>query len=128
MSNLAQTDPASLLAIREGHVPADRGLGRLRSIRVGGALLDLFVREGKDVVACSHLILSIPLWIAMIVAVASPIIPLAMRSYARSSWAKPMALGSCLLQIWLSLVCEQVLRRARPYRGARASRAVEVPR
>ena len=57
--------------------------------------------------------LSIPLWCAMGVAVVSPLLPASMRPDPRLI-AFANAVGFALLQIWLALVTEEVLRRRRP--------------
>jgi hypothetical protein len=58
--------------------------------------------------------LSVPLWIAMLIAVTGPLLPTSMRP-SPTFVSTANAIGFLTLQLWLGLVTEAVLRRARPY-------------
>ncbi len=57
--------------------------------------------------------LSVPLWIAMGIAVLSPLLPASARPDPKLI-ALANAVGFTLMQLWLALVTEEVLRRRRP--------------
>ena len=73
-----------------------------------------FARAGTWSRALSWL--SVPLWLAMGVAVISPLLPAAIRPSAHFV-SSANGVGFLLLQLWLALVTEQVLVRRRPYQA-----------
>jgi hypothetical protein len=109
---LAQTDRDAYLEFEREIFPLTAGLGALGYTFAALGWTWCFA-AGKT---WSRLLtyLSFPLWATMGVAVVGPLLPVGVRpSPAFVSAAN--GLGFIQLQLWLGLVTEQVLRRARPY-------------
>jgi len=109
---LAQTDPAAYLALERTIFPLTAGWGALFYTLAALGWTWCFVRGGVWSRALS--ILSVPLWLTMFVAVTAPLLPADFRPSA-SFVSIANAIGFLQLQLWLALVTEQVLRRARPF-------------
>lgn len=108
---LARTDPDAYLALEKEIFPLTAGIGALLYTFAALGWTWCFARAGTWSRALT--ILSIPLWSTMLVAVIGPLLPEGYRpSPAFVSAAN--GLGFVQLQVWLGLVTEQVLRRARP--------------
>ncbi len=108
---LASTDPTAYLALERTIFPLTAGWGALLYTLAALGWTWCFARAGTWSRLLS--ILSVPLWATMLVAVVAPLLPAADRpSAAFVSVAN--GLGFLQLQLWLALVTEQVLRRARP--------------
>lgn len=108
---LAETDAAAYLALERSIFPLTAGVAAILYTLAGYAWTYCFARAGAWSRALS--ILSVPLWIAMSAAVVSPVLPPAIRP-APTVVSTLNGLGFTLLQVWLALVTEEVLRRARP--------------
>ena len=108
---LARTDSAAYLALEREIFPLTAGLGALLYTCAALGWTWCFARAGTWSRALT--LLSIPLWGTMVVAVVGPLLPPAHRpSPAFVSAAN--GLGFMQLQVWLGLVTEEVLKRARP--------------
>lgn len=109
---LAPSDPAAYLALERQLFPLTAGWGALFYTLGALGWTWCFARAGTWSRALT--ILSVPLWLTMIVAVFAPLLPSAMRPSALFV-STANGLGFLQLQVWLGLVTEQVLRRARPH-------------
>ncbi|MCX5748400.1 MAG: DUF2071 domain-containing protein [Proteobacteria bacterium] len=108
---LAATDPTAYLTLERAIFPLTAGWGALFYTLAALGWTWSFARAGTWTRLLT--ILSIPLWSTMLVAVVSPLLPADVRpSPLFVSTAN--GLGFIQLQLWLALVTEQVLRRARP--------------
>lgn len=108
---LARTDSAAYLALEREIFPLTAGLGALLYTCAALGWTWCFARAGTW--SRTLTLLSIPLWATMVVAVVGPLLPPAYRpSPAFVSAAN--GLGFMQLQVWLGLVTEEVLKRARP--------------
>jgi hypothetical protein len=105
---LAESDPAAYLAFERAIFPLTSTWGALLYTLAALGWTWCFARAGTWSRALS--ILSVPLWLTMLVAVTAP---LAGASPSFTSIAN--GAGFLQLQLWLALVTEQVLRRARPF-------------
>lgn len=108
---LAQRDPSAYLALERAIFPLTAGWGALFYTLAALGWTWCFARAGTWSRALS--LLSAPLWTTMLVAVTAPLLPEAHRPSARFV-STANGVGFLLLQVWLGLVSEQVLRRARP--------------
>ena len=109
---LAQTNADAYLVLEREMFPLTAGLGALLYTVAALGWTWCFAAAGTWSRPLTYL--SIPLWGTMVVAVVGPLLPAALRpSPAFVSAAN--GLGFMQLQVWLGLVTEQVLRRARPY-------------
>ena len=109
---LAQTDAAAYMTLEREIFPLTAGLGALLYTIAALGWTWCFARGGTWSRTLTYL--SIPLWATMVVAVVGPLLP----AQARPSPAFVSAangLGFMQLQVWLGLVTEEVLRRARPF-------------
>jgi len=108
---LARTDAAAYLALERTIFPLTAGWGALFYTLSALGWTWCFARGGT----WSRLLtmLSVPLWLTMVVAVVSPLLPSSVRPSAKFV-STANGIGFVMLQIWLGLVTEQVLRRARP--------------
>jgi hypothetical protein len=105
---LAHGDPARYLAFERQIFPLTASWGALLYTLAALGWTWCFARGGAWSRALS--IFSAPLWLTMAVAVTSPVLG---ASPGFTSIAN--AAGFLQLQVWLALVTEQVLRRARPF-------------
>ncbi|MEO8706202.1 MAG: DUF2071 domain-containing protein [Kofleriaceae bacterium] len=108
---LAQTDPEAYLAFERAVFPLTAGWGALCYTLAALGWTWCFARAGTWSRALT--ILSVTVWPTMLVAVIAPLLPEAQRPSA-GFVSVANGLGFLQLQIWLALVTEQVLRRARP--------------
>ncbi|MDB5212835.1 MAG: hypothetical protein JWO86_762 [Myxococcaceae bacterium] len=108
---LARSDPAAYLALEHEIFPLTAGLGALLYTIAALGWTWCFARAGTWSRALT--LLSIPLWSTMLVAVVGPLLPAAHRPNPAFVSAAN-GLGFMQLQVWLGLVTEEVLRRARP--------------
>ncbi len=108
---LAQVDPAAYLELERALFPLTAGWGALFYTLGALGWTWSFARAGAWSRALTFL--SVTVWTTMLVAVVSPLLPEAARPIARFV-STANALGFVQLQVWLGLVTEQVLRRARP--------------
>jgi hypothetical protein len=109
---LAQTDAAAYFALERTIFPLTAAWGALFYTLAALGWTWCFARAGTWSRALT--LLSVPLWATMLVAVGGPLLPAAHRpSPAFVSAAN--GLGFTQLQLWLGLVTEAVLRRARPF-------------
>ena len=112
---LAQRDPAAYLALEREIFPLTAGWAALAYTLSALAWTWCFARAGTWSRALTWL--SVTTWASMGVAVVSPLLPEGVRpSPVFVSTAN--GLGFLQLQVWLALVTEQVLRRARPYEAS----------
>lgn len=109
---LAQTDGVAYLALERELFPLTAGFGALGYTLAALCWTWCFAKAGTWSRALS--ILSVTTWLAMLVAVISPLVPEAQRPSAKFV-SIANAIGFAQMQVWLFLVAEQVLRRARPY-------------
>ena len=108
---LAGTDPAAYFALEREIFPLTAAWGALFYTLAALGWTWCFARAGTWSRTLS--MLSVPLWATMLVAVGGPLLPAPLRpSPAFVSVAN--GLGFLQLQLWLGLVTEAVLRRARP--------------
>ncbi len=108
---LAQTDAGAYLAFERQVFPLTAAWGALFYTLAALGWTYSFAKAGTWSRALT--LLSVPLWSVMGIAVVSPLLPLAMRpSSAFVSAAN--GIGFTLLQVWLVMVTEKVLKRARP--------------
>ncbi|MBS2011471.1 MAG: DUF2071 domain-containing protein [Deltaproteobacteria bacterium] len=112
---LAQSgDAGRYLALEREIFPLTAGLGALLYTVAALGWTWCFAKAGTWSRALTAL--SVPLWATMAVAVVGPLLPEGARpSPAFVSIAN--GLGFMQLQVWLGLVTEEVLRRARPHEG-----------
>ena len=107
----AQTDPSAYLALEREIFPLTAAWGALFYTLAALGWTWCFARAGTWSRALT--LLSVPLWATMLVAVGGPLLPAPYRpSPAFVSAAN--GLGFLQLQVWLGLVTEAVLLRARP--------------
>jgi hypothetical protein len=109
---LAQTDAAAYLALEREIFPLTAGWGALFYTLAALAWTWCFARAKTW--SRTLTTLSVPLWATMIVAVTAPLLPDAWRPSAKFVSTANGA-GFLMLQVWLALVTEQVMRRARPF-------------
>ena len=109
---LAQSDAAGYLAFEARIFPLTAGWGALFYTLAALGWTYCFARAGTWSKVLSWL--SVPLWSCMAIAVVSPLLPEGVRP-SPSFVSGANAAGFLLLQLWLGLVTEQVLRRRRPY-------------
>jgi hypothetical protein len=109
---LAQTDPAAYLVFEREVFPLTAGWGALFYTFAALGWTYCFARAGTWSRLLSFL--SVPLWCSMFVAVVAPLLPPALRPSA-GFVSIANGLGFLQLQIWLGLVTEAVLHRARPF-------------
>jgi len=108
---LARTDASAYLTLERAIFPLTAGWGALLYTLAGLGWTWCFAKAGVWSRALTAL--SVPLWSTLFVAVVGPLLPEGRRpSPAFVSIAN--GVGFLLLQVWLGLVTEQVLRRARP--------------
>lgn len=105
---LARTDPAAYLALERELFPLTAAWAALGYTLAALAWTWCFARAG----AWSRTLtwLSAIVWPTMLVAVTGPLVGLGATAVAIAN-----AVGFVQLQLWLALVSEQVLRRARPF-------------
>ena len=108
---LAERDPAAYLVLERAIFPLTAGLGALLYTMAALGWTWCFARAGTW--SRTLTLLSIPLWSTMLVAVIGPLLPAGHRPSAAFVSAAN-GLGFMQLQVWLGLVTEAVLRRARP--------------
>lgn len=108
---LAQTDAAAYLAFEARMFPLTAAWGALFYTLAALGWTYAFAKAGTWSRALTRL--SIPLWSVMVVAVVSPLLPRGIRPSAGFVSAAN-GVGFTLLQVWLWLVTERVLLRARP--------------
>lgn len=109
---LAAADPAAYLALEARLFPLTAAWGALGYTLAALGWTYCFWRAGTWSRLLSFL--SLPLWLTMFVAVGGPLLPAPYRpSPAFVSTAN--GIGFLLLQLWLGLVSEAVLLRARPF-------------
>lgn len=109
---LAHTDATAYLALERVLFPLTAGYGALGYTLAALGWTWCFARAGTWSRALS--VLSVTTWSTMAVAVVSPLLPDGVRP--RPAFVSVVnAIGFFQLQVWLLLVAEQVLRRARPY-------------
>jgi hypothetical protein len=106
--DLVHGDPAVYLAFERAIFPLTAAWGALGYTLAALGWTWCFAAAGTWSRALS--ILSVPLWLIMVIAVTAPLAG-APPSFTSSA----NAAGFLLLQVWLGLVTEQVLRRARPF-------------
>lgn len=109
---LARTDSAAYLAFERELFPLTAGWGALFYTLAALGWTYSFARAKTWSRALS--ILSVPLWAAMLVAVVSPLLPASVKP-SPGFVSAANGVGFLLLQAWLGLVTEKVLRRARPF-------------
>lgn len=110
--SLAQRDPTAYLELERALFPLTAGYGALGYTIAALGWTYCFAKAGTWSRALS--VLSVTTWATMFVAVIAPLLP---ESSRPSSTFVSVAngIGFFQLQIWLFLVAEYVLRRARPY-------------
>ncbi len=104
-------DPGAYLALEKEIFPLTAGWGALLYTSAALGWTYCFARGGTWSRALT--IASGPLWLTMFVAVLAPLLPEAQRP-SPSFVSVANALGFLQLQVWLALVTEKVLERARP--------------
>jgi hypothetical protein len=109
---LAQTDPDAYLALEREIFPLTAGLAALLSTIAALGWTWCFASGRTWSRTLTYL--SIPLWATMVVAVVGPLLPAQLRP-TPAFVSAANGLGFMQLQVWLGLVTEEVLRRARPY-------------
>jgi len=109
---LAQTDATAYMILEREMFPLTAGLGALLYTIAALGWTWCFAAGGTWSRTLTYL--SIPLWGTMAVAVVGPLLPSAVRP-SPTFVSAANGLGFLQLQVWLGLVTEQVLRRARPY-------------
>lgn len=108
---LAQTDPAAYFALERAIFPLTAAWGALFYTLAALGWTWCFARAGTWSRALT--LLSVPLWATMLVAVGGPLLPASLRP-SPAFVSTSNGLGFLQLQLWLGLVTEAVLRRARP--------------
>ncbi|MGE0327013.1 MAG: hypothetical protein AB7S68_32120 [Polyangiaceae bacterium] len=108
---LAQTDSVAYFALERELFPLTAGWGAVCYTLAALGWTYAFAKAGT----WSRLLsaLSVPLWLAMAIAASSPVLPEGIRPSSQCISAAN-AVGFALLQVWLGLVTERVLMRARP--------------
>jgi hypothetical protein len=109
---LARTDRVAYLAFENEMFPLTAGVGA--SFYTLAALGWTWCFAAAKTWSRALTVLSVPTWLAMGVAVVGPLLPASVRPSA-TFVSSANAVGFVLLQVWLGLVTEAVLRRARPY-------------
>jgi hypothetical protein len=109
--DLARADATAYLAFERWAFPLTAGYGALFYTLAALGWTACFARGGAWSRALTRL--SFPLWATMAVAVSAALLPPSLRPPAGFVSAAN-ALGFLLLQVWLGLVTERVLRRFRP--------------
>ncbi len=108
---LARTDPSAYFELEAGLFPLTAGWGAVCYTLAALGWTYCFVKAGTWSRWLS--VLSVPLWCAMVIAASSPLLPQGNRPSSQFI-SGANALGFGLLQVWLGLVAERVLLRARP--------------
>ncbi len=108
---LAQTDAAAYLAFERQVFPLTAAWGALFYTLAALGWTYSFAKAGTWSRALT--LLSVPLWSVMGIAVVSPLLPPGMRPSSAFVSASN-GIGFTLLQVWLVMVTEKVLQRARP--------------
>jgi hypothetical protein len=109
---LAQTDAAAYLALEREIFPLTAGWGALFYTLSALGWTYCFARAKTWSRVLT--VLSVPLWATMIVAVTAPLLPPSLRP-SPTFVSSANGAGFLMLQVWLALVTEQVMRRARPF-------------
>ncbi len=109
---LASSHPAAYLALERELFPLTAGWGALFYTLAALGWTWCFARAGTWSRTLTYL--SVPLWASMVVAVVSPLLPAALRP-GPAFVSAANGLGFLQLQVWLGLVSEAVLLRARPF-------------
>ena len=109
---LAQTDAVAYLSLEHELFPLTAGYGALGYTLAAFGWTWCFAMAGTWSKTLS--ILSVTTWATMLVAVISPLLPEGQRPSA-TFVSVANGIGFFQMQLWLFLVAEQVLRRARPY-------------
>jgi hypothetical protein len=109
--DLARTDATAYLDLERALFPLTAGWGALLYTVAALGWTWCFARAGTWSRALTFL--SVPLWMTMGVAVVAPLLPATLRPGPRIV-STLNGLGFLQLQVWLALVTEAVLRRARP--------------
>ncbi len=107
---LAAGDPSAYLAFEHAIFPLTAAWAALGYTFAALGWTACFARAGTWSRALT--VLSVPLWLVMLVATCAPLLP-SPPSPRFVSTAN--GIGFVLLQLWLGLVAEQVLRRRRPF-------------
>lgn len=110
--SLAGADPEAYVALERALFPLTAGWGALFYTLAALGWTACFARGGTWSRALT--VLSGPVWATMGVAVVSPLLPLGLRP-GPAFVSAANGLGFLQLQVWLGLVTEEVLFRARPY-------------
>lgn len=105
---LARTDPIAYLVIEREIFPLTAGWGALFYTLAALGWTSCFARAGTWSRVLT--LLSLPLWVTMAVAAAGTLVGTSPAFVSIANGA-----GFLQLQLWLALVTEQVLRRARPF-------------
>lgn len=113
--SLAAADPAAYLALEREIFPLTAGWAALGYTLAALGWTWAFAGAGTWSRALTWL--SVTTWTSMGVAVVSPLLPTAVRPSA-GFVATANGVGFLQLQVWLALVAEEVLRRARPTEGS----------
>jgi len=108
---LAQTDAAAYLAFEREMFPLTAAWGALFYTLAALGWTYSFAKAGTWSRALTRL--SVPLWLVMLIAVTSPLLPSNVRPPSGFVSAAN-GVGFTLLQLWLLMVTEKVLQRARP--------------
>lgn len=108
----AQTDPELYLSMERGLFPLTAGLGAV--LYTSAALFWTWCFAAAKTWSRTLSMLSFPLWLGMIVASTSPLLPTSIRP-PPAVIAAVNGVSFVLLQLWLGLVTEHVLRRRRPF-------------
>ncbi len=109
---LAERDVAAYLALERTLMPMTSVWAAVLYTLAGLGWTFAFARAGVWSRALTWL--SPPVWSAMTIAVASPLLPPAIRP-SSAAVAAANAVGFLLLQVWLALLAEAALRRRRPF-------------
>jgi len=109
---LAGRDPDAYFAFERAIFPLTAGWGAIGYTFAALGWTLCFARAGTWSRVLT--LLSVPLWGTMLVATCAPLLPEALRPSAQFV-ATANGVGFVMLQLWLALVTEQVLRRARPF-------------
>ena len=107
-------DHAAYLALEKEIFPLTAGVGALLYTIAALGWTWCFAAAGTWSRALTFL--SVPLWATMAVAVVGPLLPVGMRP-SPGFVSVANGLGFMQLQVWLGLVTEAVLHRARPFEG-----------
>ncbi len=110
--SLAQTDATAYLTLERALFPLTAGYGALGYTIAALGWTYCFAKAGTWSRTLS--ILSITTWATMVVAVISPLLPESSRPSSKFV-SIANGIGFFQMQLWLFLVSEYVLRRARPY-------------